>query len=232
MRSVIISCRTIKAEVEQAIEVTGYTGPVFYLESGLHNEPEKLKVILQETLDRFSNIDQVLLVMGYCGNAVMSLKPEGFRLVIPRADDCITMLLGSQKRRQEVQREAPTYFFSRGWLDYWDDLERPIVEEYGRIIVKYGRERAERLMRSMYHRYKRLGIIDTGTFDMDQMLEKAKLRADFLKLDYEVIPGTMDYFHKFLTGPWEDGDFILIRPGETVVPEHLYGRVEAEKVHA
>ncbi|MCR4435237.1 MAG: DUF1638 domain-containing protein [Clostridiales bacterium] len=225
MKSLIISCRTIKAEVDKVIEETGCNYPVLYVESGLHNEPEKLKSVLGELLFRTSNVEQVLLVMGYCGNSVMGLKPENFRLIIPRADDCITMLLGSSKRRKEVQNEAATYFFSRGWLDYWEDMEKTMFDEIRRTEEKYGKERANRFMRLAFKHYKRMGVIDTGDFDLEKMMVKARQHAEMMGLNCEVIPGTLNFLRKFLTGPWDD-DFIIINPGETIVPEHLYGKEE------
>ncbi|WP_411680141.1 DUF1638 domain-containing protein [Clostridium thailandense] len=229
MKSLIISCHTIKAEVDKVIEETGFEYPVLYMESGLHNEPEKLKKVLQETLNEISNVEQVLLVMGYCGNAIMGLRAQEFRLIIPRADDCITMLLGSQKRRKLVQREAATYFFSRGWLNYWEELEKGVFQDMKRIEKKYGKDRANRLLRTAYKNYKRVGVIDTGDFELDEIMVKAKQNADRLGLKCEVIPGTLDFIRKFLTGPWDD-DFVIINPGEIIVPEHIYGINEVSKI--
>jgi hypothetical protein len=223
MKSIIITCRTVKAEVDKAIEETGCHYSVLALESALHNEPDKLRKVLQETLDRISNVDQVLLMMGFCGNAILGLKPEGFNLIVPRADDCITMLLGSQAKRTEVQRMMPTYFLSRGWLDCWELMERTIFDEYERTLQRYGKEKAQKILRITFKHYKRIGLIDTGAFEMEEMLKKSQNYATFLNLQCEIIPGTMNYLKKFLIGPWDD-DFIIIHSGETVELEHLFGK--------
>jgi hypothetical protein len=228
MKSLIITCRTVQAEVDKAIEQTGTRFPVMYLESALHNEPDKLKLVLQEALHRMANVDQVLLVMGYCGNAILGLKPEGFRLVVPRADDCITMLLGSQQRRAEVQRNMPTYFFTSGWLSCWEKMDKTVFEEYERTLKRYGKVKADKILQITFKHYKRVGLIDTGAFPLDELMPKAQEYADFLKLKCEIIPGTMDYLKKFLTGPWDD-DFIIINSGETIVMEHLFGKQETLK---
>ncbi|HWR05565.1 DUF1638 domain-containing protein [Sporomusa sp.] len=223
MKSLIITCRTIQAEVDKAIQQTDCRFPVIYLESALHNEPDKLRSVLQEALSRASNVDQVLLVMGYCGNAILGLKPAGFRLVVPRADDCLTMLLGSQQKRTEVQRTMPTYFFSSGWLASWEQMERTTFEEYERTIKRYGKEKADKILRITFKHYKRVGVIDTGEFPLDELMAKAQVHADFLNLKCEAIPGTLGYLKKFLTGPW-DNDFIVIDSGETIVMEQLFGK--------
>ncbi|MCR3921589.1 MAG: DUF1638 domain-containing protein [Firmicutes bacterium] len=222
MRSLVITCATIRAELEQVIKKTQFKDPVLYLESGLHNNPKKLHAVMQEILARIDNVDQVLIVMGYCGNAVLDLQAHNYRMIIPRADDCLTMLLGSQARRQEVQQEKQTYFFSKGWLQYFDNLEKDIVTDLTRMEARYGKERAEKIFRSMFKHYKRAGVIDTGIFDIDELMLQAREKAQTMQLDCEVIPGTTDFLAKFLTGPWESDNFIIINAGETVLYKHLF----------
>lgn len=216
MKSLIISCNTIRTEVDLMIEKTGCDYPVIYLESGLHNYPEKLSAVLQENLNRISNVDQVLLVMGYCGNAVVGLKPEGFKLVIPRADDCITMLLGSQNKRKEVQEEKYTYFLSKGWIDMFEDIEKTMVDERERMKKRYGKEKGEKIWKMAFKHYERLGVIDIGEFNLEEMMENAKEKAELMDLECEVIPGTTKLLEKILIGPWDENEFIIIKSGETV----------------
>ena len=73
--------------------------PVMWIESGLHINPDSLRKRLQEELDHLGNIDRALLAFGYCGNALLGLRAEHFRLIFPRAEDCITLMLGSGPRR-------------------------------------------------------------------------------------------------------------------------------------
>ena len=40
--------------------------------------------------------------------------------------------------------------------------------------------------------------------------------ARFSKKRYEEISGTADYFGKILFGPYQEADFLLFQPGETV----------------
>ncbi|NTW72710.1 MAG: DUF1638 domain-containing protein [Eubacteriaceae bacterium] len=218
MKTVILTCNTIRAEVDQMIEKTGCTYPAIYLESGLHNYPDKLREAMQQILDRLSNIDQVLVVMGFCGNAILGLKSDKFRLIFPKADDCLTLLLGSMKARKEVQREKTTYFLSKGWLDMFDDVEKTMVDELHRMEKRYGKEKAERIFRLSFKHYKRLGVIDTGTFDVEEMLKLAEKTNELMQLEsVETLPGTMNFLERFLTGPWENvEDFIIIEPGREV----------------
>ena len=204
------------------IEKIGCVYPVIYLESGLHNDPKELNEAMQKVINRISNVEQVLIIMGFCGNAVVGLKGKGFRMIIPRADDCITMLLGSMEKRKDVQSQKATYFLTKGWIDMYDDVEKTMVDELYRMEIKYGKERAQRIFRASFKHYKRLGIIDTGTFDIEEILDKAKLKSDLMQLPIEIIPGTTTFLEKFLTGPWEKEEFIIIEDAKTVKLEDTF----------
>ena len=117
MGSVLLACRTIEDEVLKAAAETGFAGEVRWVESGLHNRPEVLRAVFRRSSTGIDGAGTVLLAFGYCGNSVVGLTAGDFRLVIPRADDCITLLLGSCARRQEISSEVGTYFLTKGWLE-------------------------------------------------------------------------------------------------------------------
>jgi hypothetical protein len=219
MNTLIVACRTIAEELRVAVRQTGCQYPILWIESGLHIDPDSLRKRLQGELDHLENIGLVLLAFGYCGNALLGLRPGNCRLIFPRADDCITLMLGSGARRDEICRECGTYFLTRGWLDY----ERNIWVEYQASVERFGKEKARRIYRAMLRHYRRLGIIDTGAYDLGSFLERVQAIADGLELRPQVIQGTLDYIKKLLTGPWDE-DFITINPGETVTMEHIFGR--------
>jgi hypothetical protein len=217
MSKVLVACNTIKDEVEAAIKKTGFSHPVRWVESGLHNNPETLKQRLQKELDDITGVEEVLLGFGFCGNSLAGLTPKGYRLIFPKADDCITVLLGSMERRKELCDEMGTYFLTNGWLNY----ERNIWEEYKYTVNKYGADVAEEVFQTLFGHYKRLGIIDTGAYDVKEFAKKAEKVAEDLKLVPRIIPGCSAYLEKLLTGPYDD-DFVIINPGETVDSAYVY----------
>ncbi|MBI5602056.1 MAG: DUF1638 domain-containing protein [Deltaproteobacteria bacterium] len=217
MNTVIIACRTIAEELRVALGETGCPYPVLWIESGLHLKPDSLRKRLQEELDHIENVSQTLLAFGYCGNALLGLRAGDFRLIFPRVDDCITLMLGSGLRREEICRECGTYFLTKGWLDY----ERNIWGEYQETVRRYGKEKADRVFKAMLRHYQRLGIIDTGAYDLGRFLVRVQNISDALALKPQVIQGTLDYLKKLLTGPWDE-DFIQINPGETVTLKHIF----------
>jgi len=208
METRVVSCRTIQLEVEKALRETGRNYPVSWVESGLHNYPEKLRDKLQETLDRIA-ADRVLLAMGFCGNALAGLETRDFELVFPRADDCITFLLGSPEERRRYER---TYFLSKGWLQG----ERNIYEEYKYTLQKYGTEHGKAIFRMMLGHYKYLGVLDTGVCDFDALAAQAGAIADELELTLRTIPAADRFLKELLTGPWPEERFRIVAPNTAV----------------
>lgn len=221
MSNVIIACNTIKDEINASISETGCKFPVLWIESGLHIKPESLKVRLQQELDHIDNVESVLLAFGYCGNSLVGLKAKNYKMIFPRADDCITLMLGSTENRKKLSGEKATYFITKGWLDY----ENNIWEEYQETVKRMGKEKADRVYKLMLKHYQRLGVVETGAYDLEEFLKKSRMVAEKLKLGHEIIPGTLRYLKKLMTGPWDE-EFIIIEPNKEVTMAHIYGSPE------
>ena len=216
MRNIIVACKTIADELNMSMGETACSCPIHWIESGLHLYPDSLRKRLQEELDHISKVDNVLLAFGLCGNSLIGLKASNFRIIFPRVDDCITLLLGSSHRRKDISSEAGTYFLTKGWLDY----EVNIWVEYQQTVKRHGKIRADRIYKTILRHYKRLGIIETGAYELDSFIERSELVAKDLELIHEVIPGTLEYIKKLLTGPWDE-EFVVINPGETITLDHI-----------
>lgn len=224
MKTVIVSCRTVEDEVNAAIKQSGVDYPVEWLESGLHNQPNILLERLQELLDSLE-AERVLLAMGFCGNSLKGLKLGAYELIVPRVDDCISLLLGGVDRRIAVTREYAAYFFTEGWMRG----ERNIWEEYKYTVEQYGEEMAETVMEMMYSHYRTLALLDTGAGDVEKLSEQVKPLAEALHLERKTIPATLDYCTRLFLGPWDEESFVRFAPF-TVVEERqltLPGGVKA-----
>ena len=216
MKTAVIACKTIEDELRWAMERTGADYPVVWLEQGLHNVPEKLKSAVQTALDDVG-AQRVLLAMGFCGNAIRGLRVPVGELIIPRVDDCISLLLGSVKRRLEVSREYSAYFFTEGWLRG----ERNIWVEHQHMLETYGEELTEELEKSMFGHYKTLGLLDCGIKPVEPLVEGTKMIADGLHLTQQVIPASAKYLEDLLTGPWSAERFLTLRGVEEITEETL-----------
>ena len=208
----IISCKTIEPELRAAMARTGCEYEVLWLESGLHNVPRKLNARLQELLGQCAGADTVLLAMSFCGNSVVGLKTGEFRLIMPRSDDCITLLMGSFRERMKYKA---TYFLSEGWLKG----ERNLWQEYETCIRRYGEERGKWIFSTMLEHYRNLALVDTGCSDREILEAEVKEIAEKLGLEYVWIPGTLEFLEQLLTGPWPRERFVVIPPGGEVTTE-------------
>jgi hypothetical protein len=81
--------------------------------------------------------------------------------------------------------------------------------------VKYGEERAERIMRVMLQNYKRLVYIDTGSDNQEYYRRYARNVADKFNLRFEEVKGSDELIYRTLYGPWDD-DFVVAQPGQTI----------------
>ena len=209
MRIAVVACQTIRDELRLALQETGVNYPVLYIEAGLHNKPGALHGRIQRELDMLDNVDTVLLVFGYCGNSMLGVKSAKFQIIVPRVDDCISLLLGSTRARREISQEMGTYFITKGWLE----CEQNIIWEYERCVVRYGEQRALRLMKRMLGHYRRFMVIDTGAYPVGSVMPRTSAFAQKLAMRHEVVPGSPRLLHKLLLGQWDE-EFIILQPGE------------------
>lgn len=212
-KTVLVACETIEDEVNEALGRLGLDYPVIWLEGGLHNTPERLRGRLAEVLaEAEGRCDLLLFTLGYCGGGVSDLKTGGYTSVLPLADDCISILLGSMRARKEVSRK-PTYFLTEGWMRH----ENNIVTSYQRTVEKYGQAKADRINKMMLNNYERLGLLDTGTFDLEAAREKVRPLAAKLDLPIENLPGDRSWLDGLLLGPYDDESrFLVIPPGSDI----------------
>lgn len=216
MNTTIVACKTLENELLAAMEQVGCPYPVLWLEQGLHNWPDRLRREVQRLLDGCTDCDRVLLAMSLCGNAVAGLQTHDFSLILPRCDDCITLLLGSPERRREW---PDTYFLTRGWLE--SDLS--LWAEYETAVEKYGEKRGKRIFSTMLRHYHRLALVDTGCFDAAALKPQVTQMAQALALKPVYLEGSLDYLKQLLTAPWPPARFMTIPPHSTVELENGKG---------
>lgn len=218
MKKIIIACKTLEDELNEALKSTGCDYPVRWLDSGLHNVPKHLNEALQSELDQVpADTTHVLLAFGSCGNSVVGLTTGDYETILPRVDDCISMLMGSVETRKNYPDSMKTYFLSRGWMNG----ERNIWVEYNYAIERYGEKTGKAIYEMMFGHYKNLGILDTGCYPIEEILEEAERIAAFLKLTPQTIPASNQYLLDLLTGPWEEERFLIFPPHTTITSDML-----------
>jgi hypothetical protein len=208
MHSAILACETVRDELEYALDTVGVDYDVRWVESGLHNYPDKLRKRLQEDLDALTGCGRVLMAFGCCGNAVVGLETGDYELVIPRVDDCLSMLIGSTEKRIELSENGSTYFLTPGWLRGG----RNVSEEYQHAIRRYGENAGQIIMKKLFAHYRYLGLLDTGIYNTADALPELVRMADQLGLAHKVLPASVEYLCDLLRGPWEAGRYVIVPP--------------------
>jgi hypothetical protein len=203
----IIACATVIEEMLPLLPPgMGYR----VMDFGLHINPSALKEALQKAIDEVGQeASTVLLGFGLCSQAIVGLKANSCRIVVPRVDDCISIFLGSRQAYTAQARQEPgTYYLTKGWLEVGDTP----FGEYDRMLEQYGRERADRMIRLLLHNYTRLAFINTGLEGLAEYRRQAQEIAERFELRYEEIEGSNALVKKLLHGPW-DGEFIVVPAG-------------------
>lgn len=218
MDTIALACETIADEVKRSAEEINSQIPIRWIESGLHNSPEKLRSHLQNEILALegSNLEYILLLFGYCGNALLGLTSSKCRLVIPRVDDCISLLLGGNKKRNALSNKAMAYYLTGGWLRH----DHNLWNEYHHCLCKYGSQRTREIYHVMLGNYKNLNVIKTGAYNLADILPQTKELALTLGLEHEIVEGSLRIIHKALLREWDD-DFAIIEAGSPVSLESL-----------
>ncbi len=156
-----------------------------------------------------------MLGYGLCSNSVLGLKTEHATLVVPRVDDCIAMLLGSNEAfSAENATEPGSYYVAKAYLEECDT----IVSEHEKLIEKRGAERAEKMMRMLLQHYTRIVLIDTGRYDVEPLRARVAGFAEQFDLAVEDVPGTTKIVDALVDGDWGD-DFVVAPPGHELALE-------------
>jgi hypothetical protein len=205
----VIACATV---IEEMAPLMPPEMPREILDFGLHTRPVRLTGALQDAIDASPGLDAVLVGYGMCSRAVIGLRATHCRLVMPRVDDCIAIFLGSRSAYESQARGAPgSYYLTKGWIEVGDSP----FDQADRLAVKYGREKADYMVRLMLRNYTRLAFIDTGTSDLERYRERARATAERFGLRFEEIAGSPSLVKKLLFGPW-DGECVVVERGGTV----------------
>lgn len=226
----LLACEILQRELCQYLVHTKNHIDVTFVEKGLHDMgAEKMSARLQAEIDAAdaSRYDAILLAYGLCNNGVLGLRAK-VPLVIPRAHDCITLLLGSRARYRAVFDENPgTYFISSGWLERGDTSrtnEQSVMNQLGlqktyeEYAAEYGEENAQFLMETLggwTQHYTQYTFIDTGAGDAEAYREKTQAMAEEKGWAYAELSGDTSLLSRLLSGGWDGEDFLVVPPGQT-----------------
>ena len=219
-KTLVMACATV---IEEMIPLLpeGMDHQVF--DFGLHVNPDKLRETLQQAINEIGDkYETIILGYGLCSQAIVGIKANGAKLVVPKVDDCIAIFLGSRTNyNHQAKTEPGTYYLTKGWIEVGDSP----FSEYDYTVERYGKERADRIYRLMMRNYKRLALINTGQYKLDKYRDYTQKTAAKFNLRYEEIEGSNALVKKMIFGPWDD-EFVIINPGETFTMDQFFHMVK------
>lgn len=224
--------------------------PLVWIESGLHDRPEKLRDHIQSLLD-------LLDAAALTGEpvALPSVKPgrgpgadRSTQVTVPPVDDVLLALgycgnglqgLVSRTARLVFPRvdDCISLFLNHGCsrseivrdahafylTKGWLAHNNALLDSHTEWVRRYGPEKAHYLRKASMAAYRRYTLIDTGAYDVPEQLPAVQKMADDLELEHTLVPGSLQLLERLVAGPW-DSEVVVVPAGEAISIMHLFGQ--------
>jgi hypothetical protein len=236
LRLKVIACDVLNREISYLCSQSGCFTDVTFLHQGLHNTPDKLRIMLQQEIDRANqgfpynygnaapDFDYILVGYGLCSNGIAGVSSPKVPLVVPRGHDCATLLLGSKQKYDECFQNHPgTYWFSTGWIERgWQPSEQRYQVLYAEYLRKYGEDNAAYLMDAEQHwmkDYQNAAFIHWNCLvNPEHYREFTKASAAYLGWNYLEFEGDHALLQRILNGEFNDTEVLVVPPGKKITP--------------
>lgn len=242
MKLKAIGCLALLREACHFIARSKHVIDLEFFDFAQHNDPAAMRVDLQRRIDatECGDYDAIVLIAGLCGHGSAGLTARSIPVVIPRADDCIVLLMGSRARYDADHKAVPgTYYLTPGFLEHADLGAEGIGSEALRrirlvYVEKYGQDNADYLMsvlHSWQNSYSRACLIDTR-------VASTEVRADYRRRSREIamaqgwqfdeIASDNRLLRRLFAGDWHDNRFVVVPPGKSLQPSNDARVMKAE----
>jgi Protein of unknown function (DUF1638) len=221
---VVIACRVLQDLLARLLPA-GLATEVVYTDHGLHRQPGILNKTVQEAIDCIKTPSLVVLGYGLCGDGLAGVRSGRHTLLIPRADDCVTLFLGSHDAyRREFRAVPATFYLTKGWLESDCNPAR----EYQEYVDKYGPDNAAFIVDMQYQHLKRLALVAHSQADLVAYRPRALEVAHYCErwsMRYEEILGSDAYIRRLVEAAADlesaGDDFVVIPPGGELRQAHF-----------
>jgi len=248
--TVILACEMIEDEVRLALDGLPPESlpPIVWVQSGLHDRPERLKAVLQALIDQLDAGAEagvaVSLPSVRPGRGPVAERQE--EVTVPPANEvrfalgfCGQALQGLVAKHMSLvfprvddcislflnqgtsREEIPRDCRSYYLTRGWFRHNSSVHQAFEEWTERYGAERAAQLRATLFSGYERVGLIDTKAYDLSDCIEQSRAYAEEIELEHVIVPGSVQLLERLLKGE-RDSEIVVVPPGETISFLHLF----------
>jgi hypothetical protein len=229
----LIACEVLYRELCAAVARSTNQIDIKFLPKALHDlGADSMRSELQKYVDEtdYTRYEAILIGYALCGMGTVGLCARRIPLVVPRAHDCITLLMGSgEKYLNYFDTHKGVYFRSTGWLERGENTDQMTLERtkqkmgFGvnleELIERFGEDNGRYVfeqLRAYQTSYRQLTFIRTG-IEPDQSFEaRARAEAKERGWNFDVVQGELGMIHRLVDGEWNPKEFLVVQPGEHI----------------
>jgi hypothetical protein len=247
----LISCNVFQRELSLALAQSTNIIDVEFLELGLHENSGRLNEMVQARIDAADvakapggePYDAILLGYGLCGNGIAGIHARSLPLVIARAHDCCTILLGSRAEfLARFGENLSASWSSVGYIERGSTYFRAseighatgIGTDYQSLVEQYGEENAAFVWETLHPKIeeKELRYVEVPETSGLGHAETMRARAAAEGKEFILIPGNMRLLRGLVAGGWDETEYLIVPPGKHVEPTWDHDRVFEAKPEA
>jgi hypothetical protein len=248
--TVILACEMIEDEVRLAMEALPEEGrpAVVWVESGLHDRPERLQAALQHLVDLLdegartgttATLPSVRPDRGPADARRVAVSVEPVSEVLLALGFCGKGLQGLVSQYVTMvfprvddcislflnpgcaREEIPRDTRSYYLTAGWFRHNSSLNEAFEDWVERFGPERAASLRRAMFHGYERVSLIDTQAYEVNDFVELSHDYAAELDLEHVIVPGSVQLLVRLFCREW-NSEIVVVQPGEPIGFNHLF----------
>lgn len=251
----LISCNVFQREICAAISRSRAVVDLEFLELGLHARSGDLRLRLQERVDAADAAsasaassgsepyDAILLGYGLCGNGLVGLSARSLPLVLARAHDCCTILLGSRASFLErFGSDLSHSWSSSGYVDRGQTYFRATElgqelgfdRSYEQMVEEYGEDNARYLWETLHPERveKELYFIETEESAGLGYADEMRARAAEEGKDFVLLRGDSRLIRGLLSGEWPVEEYLVVPPGARIAGLYDHERIMTAEASA
>lgn len=215
MHALIITCSSLKEYVDMAQRTQNTCMDVLVIDRLYHVEPEKMKQEIEKAIAGLpGEIDTLLIAMGFCGGVWDHVSFDK-RVVIPRVDDCVSMLLQKDDvYHPNLKETGHLYLYEKNPADF---SAVSLMRDYAGMDPVFAGMDNDLLFHMWFDQYHYLDIIDTGMNDCysEDYVYAAQENADMIGAVLDYAQGSNRMLEKLVSGRWDE-QFLVAQPGHLI----------------